>query len=105
MNFHPDVLAYFARVAALLPPPPAVLTAEIARVAHRAIAADIGPARAIRTVRNFTVPGPLGEIACRLYSDREGTSQPLLIFLHGGGWIGGNLDTHEVLCSELAYGA
>lgn len=29
---------------------------------------------------------------------------PLLIFLHGGGWIGGDLDTHDVLCRELAYG-
>ena len=105
MNFHPDVLTYFARVAALLPPLPPVLTVENARAAHRTIAANIGPARAIRTVQNFTVPGPLGEIACRLYSDQEATSLPLLIFLHGGGWIGGDLDTHDVLCSELAHGA
>ena len=71
MNFHPDVLTYFARVAALLPPLPPALTVENARAAHRAIAANIGPARAIKTVRNFTVPGPRGEIACRLYSDQE----------------------------------
>ncbi len=105
MNFHPDVLTYFARIAALMPPLPPVLTVENARAAHHTIAANIGPARALRTVQNFTVPGPRGQIACRLYSDQKGTSLPLLIFLHGGGWIGGNLDTHDVLCSELAYGA
>jgi len=39
MNFHPEILS-----------------------------ATFGPGRAIKSVRNFTVPGPVGEIACRLYS-------------------------------------
>jgi acetyl esterase len=69
------------------------------------IAAKIGPARPIKTVRNFTVAGPTAGIACRLYSDRDTTSLPALVFLHGGGWIGGDLDTHDVFCRELAVGA
>jgi acetyl esterase len=109
MNLHPDVLDFFGRLAALFPPqfpaPQPASSVETARAAHRTIAAILGPARAIRTVRNFAVPGPLGEIACRLYSDRDGGSLPVLIYLHGGGWIGGDLDTHEVLCRELAHGA
>jgi acetyl esterase len=105
MNFHPDVLTWFARVAAESPPPGTVVTAESARALHRAIAGKLGPSRAVRTVRNFTVPGPLGQIACRFYSDRDPGSLPVLIYLHGGGFIGGDLDTHEVLCRELAHGA
>src|SRR5262249_21606950 len=33
---------------------------------------------------------------------RDTGSLPALIFLHGGGWIGGDLDTHDVLCRELS---
>jgi len=105
MNFHPDILTYFARVAADFPPAGTVPTAAAARALHRTLAAKLGPARAIRTVRNFEVPGPFGKVACRFYSDRDGSALPVLIFLHGGGWIGGDLDTHDVLCSELAHGA
>jgi acetyl esterase len=106
MNFHPDILDYFARVAAHFQLLDSVPTAESARALHRALAEKmIGPARAIKTVRNFAVPGPTREVACRFYSDRDTGSLPVLIYLHGGGWVGGDLDTHEVLCSELAYGA
>ena len=30
---------------------------------------------------------------------------PALVFFHGGGWIIGDLDTHDVLCRQLANGA
>ena len=105
MNIHPDILAYLARVASEFPPPGTLPTVAEARALHRRLAAKSGPVRAVRTVRNFSVPGPLGEIACRFYSDGEGTRMPTLIYLHGGGWIGGDLDTHDVFCRELAHGA
>jgi acetyl esterase len=106
MNFHPDILAYHASVASEFPPPGTVPTAQEARDLHKRLAARmIRSARAVRIVRNFTAPGPAGGIACRLYSDRETGSLPASIFLHGGGWIGGDLDTHDVFCRELALGA
>jgi acetyl esterase len=105
MKLHPDVQAYFARIAGELPPPGAAVTAESARALHRALAAKLGPARPVKMVRNFAAPGPMGEIACRLYCDMDVTAFPVLIYLHGGGWVGGDLDTHDVLCRELAHGA
>ena len=105
MNLHPDVLAYFASVASEFPPPGTIPTAAEARALHQRLAAKIGPGREVKSVRNFTVPGPRGAIRVRMYRDGEGGSQPGLIYLHGGGWIGGDLDTHDVLCRELALGA
>ncbi|HXW09741.1 MAG TPA: alpha/beta hydrolase [Steroidobacteraceae bacterium] len=105
MTFHPDVLNYFASVASEFPPPGTEPTAQASRALHQRLARRLGVGRALQTVRTFTVPGPTGEIACRLYSDRPPGSLPLLIFLHGGGWIGGDLDTHDVFCRELAFGA
>ena len=52
-------------------------------------------------VRELSIPGPAGEIAARHYSPGEGSAgaaAPLLVFYHGGGWVIGDLDTHDALC-------
>jgi acetyl esterase/lipase len=59
-----------------------------------------GPALA--EVRDFAIPGPYGAIPLRLY--RPGTEEvlPALVFLHGGGYVLGNLDTHDRIMRILA---
>ncbi|HZU50539.1 MAG TPA: alpha/beta hydrolase [Sphingomicrobium sp.] len=56
------------------------------------------PAKKIRIGRNIEGPVPL-----RLYDDRpERGPGPLLVFLHGGGWVIGDLETHEPFCIDVA---
>ena len=56
------------------------------------------PAREIAVVRDIAGPVPL-----RLYDARaERGPGPLLLFIHGGGWVIGDLETHEPLCIDLA---
>jgi len=105
MKVHADILGYLEQIAPHFPPPGTVPTPELARALHRTLASKIGPARTVEMVRDFAVPGPRGDVACRLYSDRVVEPTPALIYLHGGGFIGGDLDTHDVLCRELAHGA
>ena len=58
---------------------------------------------ALPVLRELSVPGPAGGIAARLYRPApEGTVLPLLVYFHGGGWTIGDLDTHDVLCRQLA---
>lgn len=55
-----------------------------------------------------TIPGPAGEIPVRLYrpANRPETEKlPALVFAHGGGWVFGNLDSHDVLAAQLAIEA
>ncbi len=55
-------------------------------------------------VRDFTLPGPAGEIAIRWYRPLGAMAQqtlPALVFFHGGGFTLGDLDTHDTLCREL----
>jgi acetyl esterase len=54
-------------------------------------------------VRDFTIPGPHGEIPVRLY-EPQGLEKPsgLLVYYHGGGWVIGDLDTHDGHCRRLA---
>jgi acetyl esterase/lipase len=49
-------------------------------------------------VDDITLPGPAGEIAARHYSPAGGAVAPLLVYYHGGGWVIGDLDTHDALC-------
>jgi acetyl esterase len=55
--------------------------------------------------RDFEGPGAAGPIRLRLYDARaEREAGPLLVFFHGGGFVIGDLETHDPLCAELARG-
>ena len=49
-------------------------------------------------VENRVLPGPAGDIAVRLYMPEGTGSFPILLHFHGGGWVAGNLDTHDMGC-------
>ena len=54
------------------------------------------------------IPGPAGDIAVRLYRPANAPPDrvlPGLVYAHGGGWVFGNLDSHDVLCAQLAVEA
>ena len=82
---------------------------------------EIGPALArtqYRDRRYALQPSPpdvalvqdlrAGEIPLRIYRPAGSTPEqplPVLVYYHGGGWVIGDLDTHDTLCRELANGA
>lgn len=102
-ELHADFIDYFMRAAADYPPPGTINTWEESRELHRTLARKIGPVRPMQT-KDFTIPAA-HPVPARLYTpDHKGTL-PLFLFVHGGGWHGGDLDTHEVLCREIAHGA
>jgi len=55
--------------------------------------------------REYLIPSPAGEIRTRLYRG-AGTADrpilPVLVYFHGGGWMQGDLDTHEWHCRSIA---
>ena len=57
-------------------------------------------------VRDLTIDGADRPLAVRLYSPGEpGGPHPLLVYFHGGGWVAGDLDTHDNLCRMLCHHA
>ncbi|MEZ4398497.1 MAG: alpha/beta hydrolase [Kofleriaceae bacterium] len=55
------------------------------------------------TTRGLTVAGAGGPLPARLYvADGLPSAAPGLVFFHGGGWVTGDLDTHDGLCRRLA---
>jgi acetyl esterase/lipase len=53
-------------------------------------------------VYNHEIPGPGGGIRIRLYDPGLARPAPCLIYIHGGGWVICNLDTHDGVCRRLA---
>jgi len=61
----------------------------------------------VAEVRDLSATGPHGPIPLRLYRPEaeQGARLPVLVYYHGGGWVIGDLDTHDTLCRELANGS
>ncbi|HXF31598.1 MAG TPA: alpha/beta hydrolase [Solirubrobacterales bacterium] len=81
------------------------MTVEEARKAtrRRAAAAAARPPIQMARVERIEVPGAASPLPARYYTPAGlGGEAPLLVFLHGGGWVVGNLDTHDGVCRLLA---
>ncbi len=62
---------------------------------------DTSPADVV--ARDFTIAGPGGFIPVRLYTPPGALPPgPCLVYFHGGGWVIGDLDTHDAHCRRLA---
>jgi len=60
----------------------------------------------LASVEPLTIPSPAGSIPARIYTPtklrKAGDLAPGLVFFHGGGWVIGDLDSHDVVCRKLA---
>jgi len=61
----------------------------------------------LQSAEELAIPAAHGTIPARLYTPKtlresDGLA-PCLVFFHGGGWVIGNLETHDVVCRKLAY--
>jgi len=104
MPLHPQAEKLLSLLQGSLPRDPAALSPATLRAGYRALVAGrSGPP--VAHVENQRIPGPLGEIPVRLYRSRSSGTLPLLVFLHGGGFVVCDLDTHDPLCRLLANAA
>ena len=103
MPLDPQAKAYLDKVAAI--GLSALDTVPVAQGRADRIALQkrmAGPIEPVAHVANRTIPGPASEIPVRVYRPGDGASYPILVYLHGGGWVVGNLDSHDVICRALA---
>jgi acetyl esterase len=60
-----------------------------------------GPRRSVGSVRDLEIEGAAGPLRARHYAPGDGSGAPLLLFFHGGGFVFGDLDTHDAPCRLL----
>src|SRR5215510_9250870 len=61
----------------------------------------------LESAKELSIPAPHGSIPARIYTPKKLRKKdglaPCLVFFHGGGWVIGNLDSHDVVCRKLAH--
>lgn len=105
MPLDPLVQAFLDQLNAQPAPPMWELTPAQAREMFVAMMNLVGPKDVpIGKTENILIPGPGGDIAARVYAPVAAGSdaQPTLVFFHGGGWVIGDLETHDGLCRMFA---
>jgi acetyl esterase len=105
---HPQARALLELIASSGIPPTHTLEPDAARRFYRERRRFTQPdPPPLPEVRDLSADGPHGPIPLRLYRPvpAGGGALPVLVYYHGGGWVIGDLDTHDVLCRELALGS
>jgi acetyl esterase len=51
------------------------------------------------------IPGPAGPLPVRLYRPVAAEGLPVVVFFHGGGFVMGDIASHDALCQDLAAGS
>jgi acetyl esterase len=98
----PQVDALLVQMAeAGMPSPESMTVAQ-----NRQLIVDLGdlagaPEEVGRVV-DTSAPGPAGDIPVRVYVPAGDGPFPVLVYYHGGGWVIGNIETHDVPCRVLA---
>lgn len=108
MPIDPQMQAFLDQQAALGAPPLHKLTPEQIRAGsrlQREQALRYYTPEQVAKIENRRIPAPTGEIPVRIYTPQGDGPFPLLVFFHGGGWVIGDLDSHDDLCRALTNAA
>jgi acetyl esterase len=101
---HPQVKTLLDGLEAAGGPSFDTLAPDEARVMFDALA-GLDLSEEVARVDDRVAPGPLGDIPIRVYTPRAAVgSEPagVLLWLHGGGWVVGNIETADATCRMLA---
>ena len=104
MPLDPQARAMIDRTVALNLPPTSQMTPAQARASVRERSALL-PREEVASVRDHQVPVSDGTIVVRVFTPRGAAAKPALVYFHGGGWVTGDIDTHEGICRILANAA
>jgi len=105
MPLDPQAKMLIDQLNALGSPPMNTLTPAEARQAMLQMTAMRPPGDEVASVENRKVPGPLGDIPVRIYTPAGKKPLPVLVYYHGGGWVIGDLETHDGTCRLIANGS
>ncbi|HWC02258.1 MAG TPA: alpha/beta hydrolase [Methylomirabilota bacterium] len=105
MPLDPQAQRVVDAIAALNLKPLESSTPAEAREAIRTRTAALGPFEEVAAVTDHRVPVAGAEVTVRTYSPGGPGPHPVLVYYHGGGWVIGDLYTHDGLCRSLTNAA
>ena len=100
---HPSLEPYLNAVRAEPATHPSLLSADERRSAYRDLAlANRGDPQSVASVRDVELVLEGRTLGARLYVPLEDESKAVVVYFHGGGFVMGDLDTHDALCRRLS---
>jgi acetyl esterase len=99
MPLHPQAVSLLELIAGIGDPPIVECTPAEARAIRAA--RQRPPGDDVHVLRDVDAGG----VAARLYRPNDRDDLGLLVYLHGGGWVIGDLDSHDNVCRNLANGS
>jgi len=100
-RLQPDIQAVLEQLAELNLPPLESLPVEHVRAYMAETAAAMPPGPEVGEIVDGMLPGPGGELAYRLYRPATAGPHPVVVYIHGGGWVIGNATSDDPLCRDL----
>jgi acetyl esterase len=100
MPLHPQAVAFLEAVADA--PPLDTLTPEENRAGLAPVIPLSGDPRPMASVEDRTIETATGPVSVRVYRPRAEPGMPVVAYFHGGGWVVGDLDSHDTTCRDLA---
>ncbi|MGH8517300.1 MAG: alpha/beta hydrolase, partial [Panacagrimonas sp.] len=105
MPLHPHVEGLLTQMAAAGGKPFHAMSVDECRQVFGGLLASLPPSQAkLANVADRNVTGPAGPIGTRVYTPEGKGPFPVLVFFHGGGWVIGDLESHDSVCRELSAG-
>lgn len=102
MSLDPQIKALLAAMQSQPALDYSTLTAAELRQAFNNLGLPTEGRKSIKAVRDQVIDGPRGPIALRIYQPETLVALPVMVFFHGGGFVVGNLDSHDALCRALS---
>jgi acetyl esterase len=106
MPLDPQVKAFLDQASAMPRPKMWDMPLSMSRHSFAQMMTMMGPHDVpVGKIQNISIPGPGGDIRARVYAPIAGGSEslPAMVFFHGGGFVVGDLDTHDGLCRLIAH--
>lgn len=101
MNLHPAIAPLVADPKMTVRvPPPHVSLERIREAANKAMAR--GPSPDLASIADIRLSGGEKAVPVRVYRPDHGPTESVIVFVHGGGFVWGSLDTHDGLCRRMA---
>ena len=100
---HPSLEPYVKAVRAEPATHPSLLSADERRAAYRETAlANRGEPEAVESIRDLDLIFEGRTLRARLYAPFQDEGKALVVYFHGGGFVVGDLETHDALCRRLS---
>ncbi|MDR3637036.1 MAG: alpha/beta hydrolase [Isosphaeraceae bacterium] len=105
MPLDPQAKTFLEQLALQPGPTLATQTPAQARAQMRAGTPLLGAPPPVAGLRDLVIPGQEGDLRIRVSTPEGPGPFPALVYYHGGGWVTGDVETHDALCRALTNAA